>query len=171
MLAQRFLVPQSLISLFYLIRDRTRISWRAEVELSPNLRFGPGCTVSSFSKIKATSGPLTIGARSGFGTGCFVSSGPAGIEIGADVLCGPNVAIVGSSYLHEKLDVPFAEQGLDSKGVRIGNNVWIGANSVVADGAVLRDNTIVVANSTVTRRYPPNVIIQGSPARVILRRG
>ncbi len=52
----------------------------------------------------------------------------------------------------------------------IGDNVWIGANSTVLDGAVLRENTIVVAGSLVNRRYPPNVVIQGAPAKVIMRR-
>jgi acetyltransferase-like isoleucine patch superfamily enzyme/uncharacterized membrane protein YbhN (UPF0104 family) len=167
--AQRFLVPSFVASLWFWLSSRSTVSCRAEVELSPNLRFGRKCTVSSFTKIKAE-GPLRIGARSGFATGCFLSSGSAGIEIGDHVLVGPNVSIVGSKYVHEKLDVPFEDQGHESIGIRIGSNVWIGAGSVVADGAVLGDNTIVAAGSVVNRRYPSNVIIAGSPARVILRR-
>ena len=85
------------------------------------------------------------------------------------MICGPNVSIVGQNYAHDRLDVPFAEQGHTSKGIKIGNNVWIGASSVVADGAVIQDNTIVAANSMVTRRYPPNVVIQGAPARIGIR--
>jgi acetyltransferase-like isoleucine patch superfamily enzyme len=73
--------------------------------------------------------------------------------------------------VHDSLEIPFEDQGIQSKGVRIGNNVWIGAGSVIADGAVVGDKTIDVANSLETRRYPPNVIIQGAPAKVILRRG
>jgi acetyltransferase-like isoleucine patch superfamily enzyme len=168
---QRHLVPRPAVSAFYLLRDGARVSTHAEVELSPLLRFGRGCTVSSFTKIKATWGPLTVGERSGFATGCFVSTGAAGIEIGAHVICGPNVVILGSHYEHGDLDTPFEEQGHSSKGVRIGNNVWIGAGSVVLDGAVIGDNTIVVAQSLVNRRYPPNVIIMGSPARVVMKRG
>lgn len=167
---QRFLLPRFVVSLYYLLRDRARISVHAEVELSPHLRFGRGSTVSSFTKIKASDGPLTVGRRSGFATGCFVSSGTGGITIGDHVLVGPNVSIVGQNYVHDELDVPFEEQGQSSKGIRIGNNVWIGAGSVVADGASIGDNTIVVAASFVTRRYPPNVIIQGNPAKVILER-
>ncbi len=127
--------------------------------------------MSSFTKIKASEGPLTIGEKSGFATGCFLSAGAAGLDIGHHVICGPNVAIVSRHYRHTELDVPFEEQGQESQGVSIGNNVWIGANSTVVDGAVIRDNTIVVAGSLVNRRYPPNVVLQGAPARVILRRG
>jgi acetyltransferase-like isoleucine patch superfamily enzyme/uncharacterized membrane protein YbhN (UPF0104 family) len=168
-MVQRFLLPQFVISVWYWIGSRSTISPRAEVELSPNLHFGRRCTVSSFTKIKAE-GPLHIGRRSGFATGCFVSSGLAGITVGDHVLVGPNVSIVGSKYVHRELDVPFEDQGHESKGIRIGSNVWIGAGSVVADGAVIGDNTIVAAGSLVTRRYPSNVIISGSPAKVILRR-
>jgi acetyltransferase-like isoleucine patch superfamily enzyme/uncharacterized membrane protein YbhN (UPF0104 family) len=168
-MAQRFLVPSFVGSLWFWLQSRSTVSCRAEVELSPNLRFGRKCTVSSFTKIKAE-GPLSIGERSGFATGCFVSSGRSGIEIGDHVLVGPNVSIVGSKYVHEELDVPFEEQGHESIGIRIGNNVWIGAGSVVADGAVIGDNTIVAAGSVVNRRFPSNVIIAGSPAKVVLRR-
>ncbi|MGH2571215.1 MAG: acyltransferase, partial [bacterium] len=166
---QRFLVPSFVGSVWFWLSSRSTVSCRAEVELSPNLRFGRRCTVSSFTKIKAE-GPLRIGARSGFATGCFVSSGRGGIDIGEHVLVGPNVSIVGSKYVHDELDVPFEDQGHESIGIRIGNNVWIGAGSVVADGAVLGDNTIVAAGSVVNRRFPSNVIIAGSPAKVVLRR-
>jgi acetyltransferase-like isoleucine patch superfamily enzyme/uncharacterized membrane protein YbhN (UPF0104 family) len=168
-MVQRFLVPSFVGSLWFWLSSRSTVSCRAEVELSPNLRFGRKCTVSSFTKIKAE-GPLRIGARSGFATGCFVSSGLGGIDIGEHVLVGPNVSIVGSKYVHDELDVPFEDQGHASIGIRIGNNVWIGAGSVVADGAVLGDNTIVAAGSVVNRRFPSNVIIAGSPAKVVLRR-
>jgi acetyltransferase-like isoleucine patch superfamily enzyme len=168
---QRFLTPPLLVTLYYWLRDHATVSFRAEVEATRNLRFGRGCTVSSFVKIKATDGVISIGERSGFATGCFVSAGRKGMRIGRNVLFGPNVTVLGQTYVYDDLDVPFEDQGTISKGIRIGNNVWIGAGSVIADGAVLGDNTVVVANSLVTRRYPPNVIIQGAPAKVIMRRG
>jgi len=170
-IVRRHLTPSPVVSLWYFLRDGARVSLRAEVELSPNLTFGPGCTVSSFTKIKASEGPLSIGAHTGFATGCFLSSGAAGLHVGHDVLFGPNVSVMASHYEHGELDVPFEQQGQRSKGVRIGNNVWIGAGTVVTDGASIGDNTIVAANSLVSRRYPPSVIIQGNPARVIMRRG
>jgi len=169
-IVQRHLVPAPLISLYYLLRDGAKVSPRAEVELSPLLRLGRGTTVSSFTKIKATLGPVTTGERCGFATGCFLTSGSAGIELGDHVICGPNVVILGSRYDHGQLDVPFEDQGHLSTGVKIGRNVWIGANSTITDGAVLGDNTIVAANSLVNRRYPPNVILMGAPAKIVLRR-
>lgn len=169
-LIKRFLIPAIFVNFYYFVKYSAKISPRAEVELSNNLKFGPGCTVSSFTKIKANQGPVVMGARCGFATGCFISSGEKGIKIGDDFMCGPNAVITASNYLYDRVDVPLEQQGHVSKGVRIGNNVWLGAGSVVLDGTVIGDNTIVVANSMLNRRYPANSILQGNPAKVILRR-
>jgi acetyltransferase-like isoleucine patch superfamily enzyme len=170
-LVRRFLLPSPLVSLIGFLRWRARISWRAEVELSSNLQLGPRNTISSFTKVKTADGVVRTGMECGFATGCFVAPGSAGIELGDHVVCGPNVAIVGCNYRYAALDVPFDQQGTSSLGVRIGRNVWIGSNSTILDGSVIGDNTIVVANSWVNRRFPPNVIVQGNPAKVVVRRG
>lgn len=143
---------------------------RAEVELSANLQLGERTTISSFTKVKTADGPVRTGHDCGFATGCFVSAGPGGIELGDHVICGPNVVLVASNYKYASLDVPFEQQGTSSAGIRIGNNVWIGANCTILDGSVIGDNTIIVANSLVNRRLPPNVIVQGNPAKVVLQR-
>jgi len=139
--------------------------------LTSNLQLGPRTTIGSFSKVKTAEGVFRTGSDCGFANGCFVAPGSGGIEIGDHVVCGPNVAIIGCNYRYAALEVPFEQQGLSSIGVRIGRNVWIGANCTILDGTVIGDNTIVVANSLVNRRFPPNVIVQGNPAKVVLRRG
>jgi maltose O-acetyltransferase len=83
---------------------------------------------------------------------------------------GPNVTVTSSNYIYDKLDIPFKKQGFVSKGVVIGNNVWVGAGTTILDGTVLGDNTVVVANSLLNRRYPSNCILQGNPAKIILKR-
>jgi len=168
-LAKRILVPRWIVSLYYYLKDGAKISLRAEVQLSRKLQLGPGCIVGSFTKIKV-GGALRIGARAGFANGCFVSASPGSIEIGDDFICGPNVSIVAQNYVYEKVDVPLEEQGKYSLGITIGNNVWVGAGVVILDGSDVGDNTIIVANSLVNRRHPPNVILQGQPAKVILKR-
>ncbi len=167
---RRFMAPATLVSLIGWLRWRARISMRAEVELSENLQLGRRTTVSSFTKIKTTDGVVRTGHDCGFATGCFLAAGRGGIELGDHVVCGPNVAIVASNYRYAALDLPFEQQGTTSVGIRIGRNVWIGANCTILDGAIIGDNTIVVANSLVNRRLPPNVIVQGNPAKIILQR-
>lgn len=169
-LLKRFVTPSIVVTAYYLLRARATVSHRAEVDLTPNLKLGRGTKVSSFTKIKAFGGPVEVGPRSGFAIGCFVSAGTGGIRIGRNFVCGPNVNIVASNYRHDRVGVHFEDQGSTSKGIRIGDNVWIGSGTTVLDGAVIGDNCIVVANSLVNRRFPDNAIIQGNPAKVIMKR-
>jgi acetyltransferase-like isoleucine patch superfamily enzyme len=170
LVARRFLVPSFVVSLYALLRFRAFVSSRAEVELSSNLRLGRGTTVSSFVKIKTSHAPLVTGQHCGFATGCFVETGAVGITLGDHVIFGPNVSVIASNYKYARVHMPLEEQGITSKGIRIGNNVWIGANCVILDGSELGDNTIVVAGSLVNRKFPPNCIVQGNPAKILMHR-
>jgi acetyltransferase-like isoleucine patch superfamily enzyme len=166
----RMMTPQFVVCLVYFLRYRTKMSHRAEVDLTSNLVFGDDCVVGSFTKIKSADGPVHIGNRGGFANGCFVAAGAGGIHIGDNFICGPNVNIVGVNYDYSRKNIHLEDTGVTSKGIHIGNNVWLGAGCTVVDGAVIGDNTIVVANSLVNRRYKDDVILQGAPAKVILKR-
>ena len=168
-IVRRFLVPQFVGRLAYLARDRAMISPRAEVEYSGRARFGRGCVVSSFTKIKVN-GTLRVGERTHIATGCFIDVSPGGLEIGAHTLIGPNCTIITNNYRYDRLDVPLHEQGNTSRGVHIGRNVWLGANCVVLDGSDIGDNVIVSAGSVVSGALPPNTIAHGNPAQAIFTR-
>jgi acetyltransferase-like isoleucine patch superfamily enzyme len=170
MLARRFLVPRRYTTVHAFLRWRATVSTHAEVELGRGLSLGRGTTISSFCKFKVTDGPLTVGENGGFATGCHVATGPGGIAIGKNFICGPNTVIVANNYGYADPHVPVAEQPETSVGIRIGDNVWIGSNCTILDGSVIGDNSIVVANSLVNRRFEPSVIIQGNPAKVLIRR-
>jgi acetyltransferase-like isoleucine patch superfamily enzyme len=167
---RRFLVPAPLVSLIYLARHGCKISFKAEVELTPNLTIGRGTQVSSFVKIKASYGPLRIGERVAIATGVFIAAHEGGVEIGDDSMVGPNTVIVGVNYRYDKLDVPVQWQGTTSKGIKIGRDVWLGANVVVMDGAEIGDHTIVSPGSVVSGRLPDRVVASGSPAKVVFKR-
>jgi acetyltransferase-like isoleucine patch superfamily enzyme len=163
-LVRRFLIPQFVVSIYYLLKYGAKISFKAEVDLSKNFKMGKGVIVSSFSKIKSLDGPVVLGSGSGFATGCFVSTGEKGIIAGKNFLCGPNVSITASNFVANRL----GENVHTSRGIRIGDNVWVGANSSILDGAEIGDNTVVYANSVVSGKFPPNVILRGCPAKIIL---
>lgn len=167
---QRFLIPSSLIGVIYWLKFQCKVSPRAEVELSPLLTLGRGTVISSFTKIKATDGPLDIGSNVSVSTSCFISSGKAGITIGDDAMVGPHVSIVGNNYKHDRLDVPICQQEKTSKGIMIGSDVWIGAGSIILDGSHIGKGAIVTPNSVVSGKIPDNVIVQGNPAKVIFKR-
>jgi maltose O-acetyltransferase len=53
------------------------------------------------------------------------------------------------------------------KEIVIGENVWIGLNSIILKGTTIGNNSIIAAGSVVKGNIPENVIVQGNPARVI----
>ena len=84
------------------------------------------------------------------------------IEIGDNVTIAPRVHILA----HDASTKQFL--GYTKIGrVTIGNNVFIGAESVVLPGVTIGNNVIVGANSTVTKDIPDNVVVAGTPAKII----
>jgi acetyltransferase-like isoleucine patch superfamily enzyme len=85
------------------------------------------------------------------------------IIIGKGTRIAPNVAIITANHNFQNLD-----QYQDGKDVIIGNNCWIGINSVILPGVTLGENTIVGAGSVVTKSFlEGNVVIVGNPAKII----
>jgi acetyltransferase-like isoleucine patch superfamily enzyme len=170
-LVRRFLTPGILVTLRAWLKYGCMISPRAEVEITPNLRIGRNSVVGSFTKIKATDGPLAIGSGVEIATGCVITSHTGGVEIGDDCMIGPNVSIIGNNYRYDRLDVPMRlQEKVSPKGIRIGRDVWIGAGCVLLDGAHVGDGSIVTPNSVVSGPLPERSIAQGNPAKVIFTR-
>jgi acetyltransferase-like isoleucine patch superfamily enzyme len=169
-LLRRFLMPAPLVSLVCLVRFKARVSPRAEVELSKGLVLHEGVQIASFCKVKASDGPVEIGANTHIATGCFLAGMRGGLRIGGDVLIGPNCTILSGNYVYDDVSRPTRVQGLRSEGTRIGCNVLLGAGTVVLDGAEIGDGVIVAPNSVVGGRIPANTVVRGNPARVVFQR-
>ena len=84
------------------------------------------------------------------------------IEIGNNVTMAPRVHILCHDA-STKVHLNYTKIGK----VKIGDNVFIGAESVIMPNVIIGDNVIIGANSTVTRDIPTNVVVTGTPARVI----
>lgn len=167
---RRFFLPAQITSIYCFFKFGAMVSAKAEVELSRNLKLSKGVQIGSFCKIKSVRGPLEIGTDTHIASACFISSHSGGLYIGKDVLVGPKVSITASNHRYDSIDIPIRLQGQSSKGVTIGNNVWVGAASVILDGSNIGDGVIVSANSVVSGSIPPNAIVQGNPAKVIFNR-
>ena len=87
------------------------------------------------------------------------------IIVGNHVMFGPNVTVsAGTHPIHPELRRKQAQYNLP---IKIGNNVWIGANAVVLPGVSIGDNTVIGAGSVVTKNIPANVVAVGNPCRVL----
>ncbi|MCF6325020.1 MAG: acyltransferase [Gammaproteobacteria bacterium] len=167
---RRFLIPAPLTTLLYLLKSGCKVSPKSEVELSPLISIGKGTQISSFTKIKASDGELTIGYDVSIGTSCFISADKGGVSIGDHCMIGSNTTIVGNNYRYDSLDTPICQQEKTSKGISLGSNVWVGAGCVILDGAQVGENVIITPNSVVSGKIAPNTIVQGNPAKVIFTR-
>ena len=87
------------------------------------------------------------------------------IYIGDYVMIGPNVTIATAGHPIEP-DLRRKEAQFNIP-VNIGNNVWIGANSVILPGITIGDNSVIGAGSIVTKDIPSNVVAAGNPCRVM----
>ncbi|HCA05128.1 MAG TPA: sugar O-acetyltransferase [Ruminococcaceae bacterium] len=87
------------------------------------------------------------------------------VKIGDNCLLAPNVAIYTAGHpVHPALRNTFYEYGAE---VVIGDNVWIGGNSVICPGVKIGSNTVIGAGSVVTRDVPEWSVAAGNPCRVI----
>lgn len=91
------------------------------------------------------------------------------IIIGDNTLVGANVKIVDNDF--HPIDPEARKQKINEKTgvspVTIGNNVFIGMNTLILKGAEIGDNCVVGAGAVVTGKFPNNCIICGNPARIV----
>lgn len=92
------------------------------------------------------------------------------VEIGDNVMIAPNVMIAGGNHGIKLNGIPMTLQDCDSKGIKIYNDVWIGANSVILDGVSIFDGAVIAAGSIVTKDVESNSIVAGNPAKKIKNR-
>lgn len=87
------------------------------------------------------------------------------VDIGDNVLFAPNVSVYTAGHpIHHEMRNTGYEYGIP---VKIGNNVWVGGNSVITPGVTIGDNVVIGAGSVVTKDIPANVVAAGNPCRVI----
>ena len=93
------------------------------------------------------------------------------IVIGDGLLTGRFVLITdnghGRGVIEERDIYPLAREVYSKGEIVIGKNVWLGDKVTILPGVHLGDNVIVGANSVVTRDFPSDVVIAGNPAQII----
>jgi acetyltransferase-like isoleucine patch superfamily enzyme len=105
---------------------------------------------------------ISFGSRTSPGSapGQYIQ-GENGIILGSNVRLAPGVKIISANH---KVDNFQAHQ--EGPPLRIGDNVWVGANAVLLPGVSIGSNTVIGAGSVVTKDIPSGVVAFGNPCRV-----
>ncbi len=112
-----------------------------------------------------------------YGTNIFKATIGKFCSIGPDVKCGlgrhPSHTFVSTHPIFyspiKQSQVTFTNQSYfeEYKEIKIGNDVWIGANAVIVGGVEIGDGAIIAAGSVVTKNVPAYSIVSGVPAAVV----
>jgi maltose O-acetyltransferase len=105
---------------------------------------------------------------------CTIStstSGKSPITIGSNVMLAEGVKIVGGNHEISDINTPMMLQGEGKQGaITIGDDVWLGTNTIILTGVKIGRGVVVAAGAVVTKDLPDYVIAAGVPARIIKRR-
>jgi len=114
---------------------------------------------------------IRIGSNTLINANCSLwASENARIEIGDNVIFGPNVHVNSSDHGFADRNRLIREQKETEADVKIGNDVWIGANAVIVKGVKIGDGCVIGAGSVVTKGIPAYSVAVGAPAKVIRKR-
>ena len=159
-----------------------------EPEPGKNISIAPGCDIRGIDRMQFGKGVviqkdcwlniafqnpevgpmIVIGEGTNIGRRSTVSAANR-IVIGRHVLIAPNVFITDTHHAYQKVGIPVMQQGITTHQdrVSIGDESWIGINSVVMGNVKVGRHCVIGANSVVNRDIPDYSVAAGNPARVV----
>lgn len=160
------------------IGAKTKIHDHSKIDAlsSEGVKIGEQCVLGRNTTMECTGSlehlgkGVIIGDRTTFGNDCFFGAA-GGINIGNDVVAGQYIRFHSENHKYNDVTELIKNQGVTHKGIKVGNNCWIGSGVVFLDGAKLSDGCVVAANAVVSNSFPENSVIGGIPAKIIRYRG
>lgn len=153
---------------------------QALLDEHPAYAFGDRCYASGLASVDNTE--LELGDSSYIAAGAYLTGSlRAGrdctinpytvvrgqVGLGDAVRIGAHTSLLGFNHTMSDPDTEVFRQPLTSKGIQVGNDVWIGSHVVVLDGVVIGDRAVVGAGGVVTKDVPSGSVVGGNPARVL----
>lgn len=115
--------------------------------------------------VKAYGGQLVIGKRTTIGEYSMIAC-HGGITIGEQCMFGPYVFLNAADHIISAED-PYRFQGETTRGIVVGDGVWLGARVTILDGVEVGSAAVVGAHSLITKDIPAGVLAVGAPARTV----
>lgn len=147
----------------------------ANVRIDPHARvigkvcIGEESRIDFGALVNAYGGRIEIGRRSSIGPYC-VLYGHGGLTLGDDVLIAAHTVIVPSTHNYRDTTRTIREQGTSERPIHIEDDVWIGTHCAILTDVTIGTGSIIAAGAVVRDDVAPGSIIGGVPGRVIGRR-
>ncbi len=156
------------------IHHRCEVSRAAaqQISLGDNLFIGTDVWLNVVLQSKSDGPKIVLGRGCKIGRRSTISAKNF-VELRNDVLLAPSVLIMDHNHEYSDPTLPIHAQGCSEGGrIVIEENCWLGHGSVISCGKgelVLGRNSVVGANSVVTKSFPPFSVIAGNPAKLVRR--
>jgi acetyltransferase-like isoleucine patch superfamily enzyme len=141
----------------------------AKGQANRGIVIGNGVFLGRGTILSCKDGDIVLGDHTNIGFHCEVFSAST-VTVGRHGLFAAYTYLVGGGHEFERADVPVLEQGRSSRGITLGDDVWLGTGTKVLDGVRIGRGVVVGAGAVVTDDLPDGAVAVGVPARVVRRR-
>lgn len=127
------------------------------------ISLGLGCSVAAHAYVH---GPVELGQHVSINPYAWIEGGRGGVFIGHGSRVAAHVRIIAFDH-GMSAQSPIREQPVRSRGIHIGEDVWIGAGAGITDGVSVGSHAVIGMGAIVTHDVPEWAVVAGVPARVI----
>jgi acetyltransferase-like isoleucine patch superfamily enzyme len=139
---------------------------RRGVVIGDRTKIGALTVVSNTGHLSYLGQGVAIGSDCGIGEFGFIGGG-GGVVIGDNVIMGQYVSFHSENHQFGDSTALIRLQGGSREGIRVDDNCWIGSRVTFLDGAHLGANSVVAAGAVVRGTFPAHSVIGGVPATVL----
>lgn len=140
-----------------------------DLRFGGTITLGRNVTIRSGAILTPYGGSITLGDGSGVNH-YTILYGHGGLEIGEHVRFAAHCTVIPANHGFDDLETPITFQPETKLGIRIGNDVWIGANCTILDGVTICDGAVIGAGSVVSKDVATRSVVAGVPARKLKER-
>lgn len=136
-----------------------------------NIKMGNNICIGDRCQLRASGTgeeSIELGDNINFNSNVMINADCGGkIKIGSNVIIGPNVVIRASNHKYLLKDTLIRKQGHRPGQIIIGDDVWIGANSVILPNAQIKNGAVIAAGSVVAKSVEEYTVMGGGVAKPI----